>query len=151
MHGQRAGRAHGDVEALVIPPDKLRALLIAEAELGERIMRALILRRIGLLEVGSGGPIIIGRPSHGDVLRLANFLRRNGHPHQILDPESDAEALALIDRFHIDPGRLPIVLCPGGQLAVPAVGPGSAPGKYTLYSVSWDGRLRQVNVADLRD
>src|SRR5262245_15340807 len=36
------------VEALVIPPNKLRALLIAEAELGERIMRALILRRVGL-------------------------------------------------------------------------------------------------------
>src|SRR5262249_5411257 len=35
--------ARGAVEALVIPPDQLRALLIAEAELGERIMRALIL------------------------------------------------------------------------------------------------------------
>ena len=44
------------VEALIIPPDRLRALLIAEAELGERIMRALILRRVGLLETGAGGP-----------------------------------------------------------------------------------------------
>ena len=25
-------------------------------------------------------------------------------------------AKALIERFHIDPGQLPIVLCPGGQL-----------------------------------
>jgi thioredoxin reductase (NADPH) len=45
------------MEALVIAPDKLRALLIAEAELGERIMRALILRRVGLLETGAGGPV----------------------------------------------------------------------------------------------
>jgi thioredoxin reductase (NADPH) len=45
------------VEALTIPPDQLRALLIAEAELGERIMRALILRRVGLLEKGAGGPV----------------------------------------------------------------------------------------------
>ncbi len=44
------------------------------------------------------------------------FLRRNGHPHQLLDPETDAEAKALIERFHVDPGQLPIVLCPGGQL-----------------------------------
>jgi thioredoxin reductase (NADPH) len=44
----------------VIPPERLRALLIAEAELGERIMRALIMRRVGLLEDGSGGPVIIG-------------------------------------------------------------------------------------------
>ena len=34
-----------DVEALLIPTARLRALLIAEADLGEKIMRALILRR----------------------------------------------------------------------------------------------------------
>ena len=102
------------VEALIIPPERLRALLIAEAELGERIMRALILRRIGLLESGVAGPVIIGRPGHGDVLRLQGFLRRNGHPHQTLDPETDAEARALIERFHLDPSQLPIVLCVDG-------------------------------------
>jgi thioredoxin reductase (NADPH) len=108
--------ARGPVEALIISPDRLRALLIAEAELGERIMRALILRRMGLLETGAGGPVIVGRPGNGDVLRLEGFLRRNGHPRQTLDPDTDAEAKALIERFHIDPGQLPIVLCPGGQL-----------------------------------
>jgi thioredoxin reductase (NADPH) len=104
------------VEALVIPPDRLRALLVAEAELGERIMRALILRRVGLLETGAGGPVIVGRSGNGDVLRLEGFLRRNGQPHRRLDPDTDAEAKALIERFHVDPGQLPIVLCPGGQL-----------------------------------
>jgi thioredoxin reductase (NADPH) len=108
--------AQGPVEALIIAPDRLRALLIAEAELGERIMRAMILRRVGLLETGGGGPVIIGRDENGDVLRLQSFLRRNGHPYQRLNPEIDAEAKALIERFHVDPGELPIVLCPGGQL-----------------------------------
>jgi thioredoxin reductase (NADPH) len=109
-------RAEGPVDALVIPPDRLRALLIGEAELGERIMRALILRRVGLLEEGSGGPVIIGHAESGGVLRLAGFLRRNGHPHQELDPEKDHEAKALIERFHIDSSQLPIVLCPDGRL-----------------------------------
>jgi thioredoxin reductase (NADPH) len=104
------------VEGLIISPDRLRALLIAEAELGERIMRALILRRVGLLETGAGGPVIVGRPDNGDVLRLVGFLRRNGHPRLQLDPTTDPEAQALIERFHVDPGQLPIVLCPGGQL-----------------------------------
>src|SRR5947207_787274 len=104
------------VEALIIPPDQLRALLIAEADLGERIMRALILRRVGLLETGAGGPVIVGRAENGDVLRLEGFLRRNGHPHVRLNPETDPDAKALIERFHVDPGELPIVLCPGGQL-----------------------------------
>ena len=120
---QMAGRpsladatAQGPVDALIIPPDRLRALLIAEADLGERVMRALILRRVGLLELGGGGPVIVGRSGNGDVLRLQGFLRRNGHPFQLLNPEADSEAKALIERFHVDPGQLPIVLCSGGQL-----------------------------------
>jgi thioredoxin reductase (NADPH) len=108
--------AVGEVEGLVIPPDRLRALLIGEAEIGERIMRALILRRVGLLEVGLGGPVIVGREGDVDVLRLEGFLARNGHPHQHLDPEGDPAASALIDRFHVAAEELPIVLCPSGQL-----------------------------------
>jgi len=108
--------AQGPVQALVIPPEGLRALLIAEAELGERIMRALILRRVGLIQAGAGGPVIVGRAENGDVLRLQGFLSRNGHPHQTLSPETDPDAKALIERFQIDPGQLPIVLCPSGQL-----------------------------------
>ncbi len=102
------------VEALVIAPSRLRALLIAEAELGERIMRALILRRVGLLETGAG-PVIIGRAGSSDVLRLQNFLSRNGHPHTDLDPDVDPEAKALIERFHVETSALPIVLCPSGD------------------------------------
>ncbi len=70
------------VEALIISPDRLRALMVAEADLGERIMRALILRRVGLIETGTGGPVIIGRAENGDVLRLEGFLSRNGHPRR---------------------------------------------------------------------
>jgi thioredoxin reductase (NADPH) len=109
-------QAEEPVKALIIAPDRLRALLVAEAELGERIMRALILRRVNLLELGAGGPVIVGRADNADVLRLEGFLRRNGHPRQRLNPDTDAEAKALIERFQIDPGQLPIVLCPNGEL-----------------------------------
>ena len=108
------GHAQGVVKALIIPPERLRAMLIAEAELGERVMRALILRRVGLIERGVGGPVIVGRADNGDVLRLGGFLSRNGHPYQTLDPETDPAARALIERFEIDPGQLPIVLCSSG-------------------------------------
>src|SRR5262249_46325277 len=104
------------VEALIIPPEKLRALLVAEAELGERVMRALILRRMGLLEIGAGGPVIVGRAGSGDVLRLQGFLRRNGHPFHTLDSETDSCGRTLVDRSQVDPSQLPIVLCPGGEL-----------------------------------
>ena len=88
------------VQALIIAPERLRALLIAEAELGERIMRALILRRVGLLETGVGGPIIVGRADNAmcsgfRAFSVATVIRIN-----MLDSETDDEAKALIERFH---------------------------------------------------
>lgn len=104
------------VEALVIPSQRLRDLMVQEANLGERIMRALILRRVGLLESGISGPIIIGPPGNGDVLRLQGFLTRSGLPHRALDSDTDPCAKTLTERFHVDPHHLPIVLCPNGKL-----------------------------------
>jgi len=110
------GQALTDVEALLIAPARLRDLMVQEAELGERVMRALILRRVGLLERGIGGPVIIGRADTRDVLRLESFLRRNGHPYQRLDPDLDTCARTLIERFHVSPLDLPTVLCANGEL-----------------------------------
>jgi thioredoxin reductase (NADPH) len=104
------------VEALVVPPRRLRDVMVQEAELGERLMRALILRRVGLLQAGQTGPIIIGIAGSADVLRLQNFLTRNGHPHKTLDGRVDPCAMTLLDRFQVAPEQLPIVLCPGGQI-----------------------------------
>ena len=50
------GRAEGDVDTLLVAPERLRALLIAEADLGERIMRALILRRVNLIQGARAAP-----------------------------------------------------------------------------------------------
>ncbi|MER9627815.1 FAD-dependent oxidoreductase [Mesorhizobium sp. M0296] len=104
------------VEALVIPSQRLRHLMVQEANLGERIMRALILRRVGLLESGTAGPIIVGPVDSGDVLRLQGFLARSGQPHRVLDSAADPCARTLIERFHVDIHHLPIVLCPNGKL-----------------------------------
>lgn len=108
--------ATSEVDALLIAPDRLRALLIAEADLGERIMRALILRRVGLIQSAAGGPVIIGASDSGDVVRLEGFLTRNGHPHMRLDPLTDPSARTLIEQFHVLHDELPIVLCPRGEL-----------------------------------
>jgi thioredoxin reductase (NADPH) len=71
-------QATTEVEALLIPTEGLRRLIIAEAELGEKIMRALILRRVALVENGASGPVLIGPALNPDMVRLQNFLARNG-------------------------------------------------------------------------
>src|SRR2546425_6562950 len=109
-------RAVKPVEALVVPSPRLRDVLVAEAELGERIMRALILRRVGLIQAGIAGPLIVGRSADSGVLRLAGFLSRNGQPYQMLDPDRDSCARTLVERFSVEPSELPIVLCASGRL-----------------------------------
>jgi thioredoxin reductase (NADPH) len=110
------GHADGDVETLLLPPDKLRALLVAEADLGERIMRALILRRVSLIQGGAGGPVLIGPASVGNMARLQNFLARNGQPHHFLDPDTDTDAADLVARYSATRADLPLVVCPNGTV-----------------------------------
>ena len=105
-------KALTSVEAIVIDPARLRDVMVQEAELGERIMRALILRRMVLLEQNVG-PVIVGRPDNRDVLRLQGFLRRNAHPYQTLDPLDGGKPL---EQFHVTAADLPIVICTNGTV-----------------------------------
>jgi thioredoxin reductase (NADPH) len=108
--------ANTDVSALLIEAARLRDLMVEEVVLGERIIRALILRRVALLESSLVGPIIVGRETNRDVLRLEGFLGNNGYPHRRLDPDEDSCARALLERFAVNKDELPIVLCPNGEL-----------------------------------
>jgi len=110
------GQAEGDVETLLIPPERLRALLVAEADLGERIMRALILRRVNLIRDGAGGPVLIGPSDSSGVVRLQGFLVRNGYPHHLLDPVADTDAAELIARYSPSPADWPLVVAPDGSV-----------------------------------
>ncbi|MBV9991047.1 MAG: FAD-dependent oxidoreductase [Alphaproteobacteria bacterium] len=107
--------ALGPVEAVALAPAGLREALVAEAETGEKIMRALILRRVALLEQQVGGPVIVGDVADRDVLRLENFLGRNGHPFHLID-DDETDAAALMDKFHLTRADLPIVICMDGSM-----------------------------------
>jgi len=112
-----AGHAGPDgCTALPFDPPHLRALMVGSADVGEVVMRALILRRVSLIEQGGAGTILIGVPGSRDVLRLQGFLTRSGSPNLVLDASSDAEGKALVERTGLLPDELPLVVCPNGNL-----------------------------------
>jgi thioredoxin reductase (NADPH) len=137
------GYAEGDVEALLIAPDELRRLMIAEANLGERIMRALILRRVWLVESGTGGAVLVGPANSSDVIRLQGFLTRNSHPHHLVG-HLDQEAIELFARCSLSQSDLPLVICPDGTVLrnpserelARALGMTRIPTKDKLYDVA---------------
>jgi thioredoxin reductase (NADPH) len=112
-----AGRAGPD-GCVAIPFDAahLRALVIGSADLGEMVMRAFILRRVGLIESGGSGSILVGRPDSADLSRLQGFLARNGYPHTVLNASDTATGKELVERFAIKPDELPLMICPNGTI-----------------------------------
>ena len=112
------GRAQGSVTALLIEPERLRTVLVAEAEIGELIMRALILRRVMVIESGAGGPLLIGGATSAEMTRLTGFLTRNGQPHKVVDPSADADSAGIAARYGAAArghGAMRVV-CPNGSV-----------------------------------
>jgi thioredoxin reductase (NADPH) len=107
--------AEEDSEALLVPPAQLRALIIAEADLGERIVRALILRRVALIETAASGPVLMARPESPELQRLQNFLARNAVPHQVVDVTRDTGAAALLEQYGAALADV-LVVCPNGSV-----------------------------------
>ncbi|WP_193164705.1 NAD(P)/FAD-dependent oxidoreductase [Microbulbifer hainanensis] len=113
-----AGGHAGPEGCTAIPFDAahLRALMIGSVDVGEIVMRALILRRVELIEEGAAGTILIGVPDSPDIVRLQGFLTRNGYPNMVLDAGADEEGRMLVERTGVLPKDLPLVVCPSGQL-----------------------------------
>lgn len=109
------GFALTDCDTLVVTPERLRALIVADAQLGEHIMRALILRRLGLIEQGLG-PIIVGDAGDAHLVSLQGFLRRNAYPASIVDARTDADAVRLLSGLTTGPADFPLVFCPDGSV-----------------------------------
>lgn len=113
LAGARAG-AEG-CTAIAFDAAHLRALVIGSADVGEIIMRAFILRRVGLIDAGAGS-VLIGTPGNAALSRLQGFLSRSAFPYLVLDSSSEGEGRALIERLGILVTELPLMVCPNGTV-----------------------------------
>jgi thioredoxin reductase (NADPH) len=102
--------------ALPFDAAHVRALMIGSAEIGEIMMRAFILRRVGLIEEGGVGSVLVGEPGTPDLVRLQGFLGRNGYPYTVLDASNDPEGRSVVERAGVLPEELPLMVCPNGTI-----------------------------------
>ena len=107
-----SARAAMDSRVIRVHATDFHRMVAAEADISEIIMRAFILRRVGLIRTGYGGVVLVGPGHSADTLRLERFLVRNGYPHRLLDTEVDPQAGGFIECFQLKPEQLPVVICP---------------------------------------
>ncbi len=110
------GRALGPTRVLELDRAGLRAVVSSDAEISELLMRAFILRRVGLINASQGDVVLLGSRHSAGTLRVQEFLTRNAHPHVTLDVETDPGAQALLDQFHVAVADIPIVICRGERV-----------------------------------
>jgi thioredoxin reductase (NADPH) len=109
-------RAKSPLRTLRIEPQRFRALVQTDPELSEIVMRAFILRRLGLLSEGWGDAVVIGSRDSAATLRLQAFLVRNGQPYRYVDVDRDPEVQQMLDSFHVQVQDIPILICRGERV-----------------------------------
>lgn len=109
-------RARGELRVVRVDVARFRTLLQTDSELGEIVMRAYILRRLGLLSAGQGDVVVVGSRHSAATLRLQEFLVRNGHPYRYVDLERDAAIEGLLDHARIEPADVPLLIGANGRV-----------------------------------
>lgn len=104
-----SGRMHTDGKVARLSRRQFRRLLAAEPEIGETIVRAFILRRMGLILEKQGSVSIITDTQAGDTLRMERFLERNGYPLEVVDIQDD-QARELLHGREVTSEELPVVV-----------------------------------------
>ena len=89
----------------------LRRVMQNDAQLGEVLLRAFMLRRVFLIAHSVGDAVLIGSSHSADTLRLQSFLARNGHPHTYLDVDRDPDVQIMLDEFQITLADIPVLIC----------------------------------------
>ena len=105
-----SGCAVTDASVIRVKRAEFRRLVATEADIAEIIMRAFILRRVGVIRYAQGGVTVVGAARGADTLRIRSFLTRNGYPNHLLDTSSDAEAKGFLNCFELSLDQLPVVL-----------------------------------------
>ena len=114
------GRAKGETRVVRVGRAEFRRMMAAEPDIGEIVMRAFILRRVGMLLHGTAGVALVGPAHAADTARIETFLSRNALPHRRIDTETDSDAAGFMECFALSDADLPVVVADGRALRNPS-------------------------------
>jgi thioredoxin reductase (NADPH) len=103
-------------EVLELDRERLLELVQRDAEIGEIVMRAFILRRVELIARGLGDVVLLGSLYCAGTLRVREFLGRNAQPYSFVDLDRDSDVQELLDRFHLTHADVPVLICRGERV-----------------------------------
>lgn len=109
------GRAPREGRVLQLSSGELRRAVDELPDLGEKILKAFLMRRTLLLGDGFQGVRIIGSRFSPEAHRLRDFAARNAIPFRFMDLETDEAADAILRQFNIPASATPIVMGGGGE------------------------------------
>lgn len=115
-----SGRAKGETRVVRVGRAEFRRMMAAEPDIGEIVMRAFILRRVGMLRHGTAGVALVGPAHAADTARIETFLSRNALPHRRVDTERDCDARSFLECFALTEADLPVVVAEGRALRNPS-------------------------------
>jgi thioredoxin reductase (NADPH) len=108
-------------EVLAVPPERLRQVVTRDAGVGELILRAFLLRRSLMIELGAG-PRVVGSRYSPDARRIRDFLARNRIPHTWVDLEEHTDADDVLRLLGVSVDETPIVIHGANVLRNPSNG-----------------------------
>jgi thioredoxin reductase (NADPH) len=109
-------RAKGPLRVLRVESEAVRSLVQTDPDLSEVLVRAFILRRVGLLDSKVGNAVVVGSRDSAATLHLQAFLERNNYPFRYVDVGVEPDIDVMLERLHVAVSEVPIIICGGGHV-----------------------------------
>ena len=110
------GRCLEECEALEIPFENLKRLLVEDSYLSDIIVSAFIKRRAALSSKGLSSIQLLGSRFEKDTARIREFLTHNSLPYNFIDLESGEDYQRLLKAIRVEESDMPVMVYKGREI-----------------------------------
>ncbi|HZS18552.1 MAG TPA: FAD-dependent oxidoreductase [Candidatus Udaeobacter sp.] len=103
--------AKADCDTYEVSADALKKIIRDMPRLSDLLLRAFLMRRELIEELGLASVRVIGSRHSKETHRVREFLAKNKIPFSWIDLENDPQVDALLKNFKTEPNETPLVIC----------------------------------------